>query len=490
MRPRTILLLLAALLQAGPALARPARGRTRKVTIRDGDTVGHIAYRNGCTIEQLMAANKETLKAPDKIKPGQELRLPRCGGKKSKASGSRPRYHLVQSGESIWNIGARYGCTLKEMMDSNHRRLKDPRLIQIDQKLRVPRCGPVGKEVSKKGGTRGGATALIAGQCSWGPDDFEVRILRRKMLAAGFKAPRKFRAMVVQTRLSRDQKRVTGHRLLSYGRLAWEHWGWNPASTVKLYSAIGALEQVRRQGFGVGARVTFHYKKGDKTFLLKELFEEAVHLSKNIPHNRLVQLAGFDFLNGQGGTLQRAGLDHTYVMRAYAAQQWRAEGHSRWLRDSPPITLREGRKRKKLRARKGKGRYPCGGAACTSLSDLAKTMCRMMLHEQLPRHRRLRLGGSGQGPHLRLLRQAMDRKRKGRTDRVWDAFQRAFPPEKGYALFRKAGFSRDWLSENIYIYNPKQRRRWIVTMAGYPGRGSLTSAAKIIAELIRSGKLQ
>ncbi len=117
-------------------------------------------------------------------------------------------------------------------------------------------------------------------------------------------------------------------------------------------------------------------------------------------------------------------------------------------------------------------------------------MCRMMLHEQLPRHRRLRLGGSGQGPHLRLLRQAMDRKRKGRTDRVWDAFQRAFPPEKGYALFRKAGFSRDWLSENIYIYNPKQRRRWIVTMAGYPGRGSLTSAAKIIAELIRSGKLQ
>ncbi len=311
------------------------------------------------------------------------------------------------------------------------------------------------------------------------------------MRRAGFKPPKKFRAMVVRTRLNRSQRWIVDHRVFTYGKHAWAHEGWNPASTVKLFSAIGALEQLRRNGFGVRTRVTFHYKGGDRTFPLSELFEDAVHLSKNIPHNRLVQLAGFDFINGPKGTFQRAGLDHTYIMRAYAVEEWTAEGHSRRLRHSPAITLREGRKRRRLPARKGKGRYPCNGAACTSLSDLAKTMCRMMLHEQLPARRRFRVGGGAtQSPHLRLLRQAMDAKRKGRTDRVWDAFERAFPATEGYKLFRKAGFSRDWLSENIYIYNGKKRIRWIVAMAGYPGRGSLTGAAGVIARLIKEGKLE
>ena len=400
-------------------LPRPALARTSPYTVQRDETLGHIAMRHGCSVAQLMAANRETVSAPDKIWPGQVLRVPACQGKPS----------------------------------------------------------------ASKGGV------VTPTSCNWSSANFETRSLRKKMHAAGFKPPRRFRAMVVETRLSRDQRRVRSHRLLSYGRLAWEHMSWNPASTVKIFSAIGALEQLRRHGFGVGTRVTFHYKKGDRTFPLSQLFEEAVHLSKNIPHNRLVQLAGFDFINGPGGTFKRAGLDFTYIMRAYALEEWTAQGQSRWLRDSPAITLREGRRVKRLPARKGKGRYPCHGAACTSLSDLAKTMCRMMLHEQLPRRARFRLGGTTQSPHLRLLRQDMDAKRKGRTDRVWDAFEKAFPPDQGYKLFRKAGFAREWLSENIYIYNAKQMTRWIVTMAGYPGRKSLTSAAKIIARLIKGGKL-
>ena len=399
----------------------PSSALAREHIIQPQETLGHIAIRYGCPVGSILAANRETLSAADKIWPGQVLRIPRCKGKAS--------------------------------------------------------------------GKKQGAAAATA--CDWGATNFEAKTLRKKMRAAGFKAPEKFRAMVMETRLSRNKKHIRSHRLLSYGKLAWAHQGWNPASTVKLFSAIGALEQLRRHGFGVGTTVTFHYKSGDRTFPLTQLFEEAVHLSKNIPHNRLVQLAGFDDLNGPGGTLQRAGLDHTYIMRAYAVKEWTAQGQDRRLRHSPAITLREGRRTKRLPARKGKGRYPCMGAACTSLSDLAKTMCRMMLHEQLPAKRRFRLGrpGAGQSPHLRLLRQAMDAKREGRTDRVWDAFERAFPPAQGYKLFRKAGFSRDWLSENIYIYHPGQHTRWIVAMAGYPGRGSLTSAAKVIAGLIKGGKL-
>ena len=399
----------------------------------------------------------------------------------STLAGARPSTYIIQQDETLGHIAIRHGCSVKELMAANRETLKAPEKIWPGQQLRIPTCA--GKPSSRRGG------AATATSCNWSPDDFQTKTLRKKMLAAGFKPPKRFRAMVVETHLSRDQRRVRRHRILSFGRLAWEHMGWNPASTVKIYSAIGALEQLRRHGFGVSTRVTFHYKKGDLTFPLEQLFEQAVHQSKNIPHNRLTQLAGFDFLNGPGGTFRRAGLDHTFIMRAYALDEWKAQGQSRWLRDSPAITLKEGRRKKRLPARRGKGRHPCQGAACTSLSDLAKTMCRMMLHEQLPKRRRLRLGGASQSPHLRLLRQSMDAKRKGRTDRVWDAFEEAFPPDQGYKLFRKAGFAREWLSENIYIYNPKQSTRWIVTMAGYPGRGSLTGAAKIIARLIKGGDL-
>ena len=115
---------------------------------------------------------------------------------------------------------------------------------------------------------------------------------------------------------------------------------------------------------------------------------------------------------------------------------------------------------------------------------------------QLPPARRLGFGRKGalneQGPHLQFIRQRLNRKRKGRKDPIWDIFERRFIPKgsQGAAgqgkpqLFRKNGFARQWASENIYVYLPGRRERWIVTLAGYPGRYSLTKAAEVIANLI------
>jgi LysM repeat protein len=464
----------------------------RQHEVYPGETITGIAARYGCTVDQLLWANQDTVRAPDRIKPGQLLLIPdSCKGKPSASvpdtAPAKPtmkpepitgKAHVVQTGESIWTIAARYGCTQQEIMEANRSRIQDPRLIQIDQKIRIPKC----TGVRRTGGR-------VVNDCSWVPDDIEVGKLKELMRARGFRPPPKFRALLIKTVLSKDQRRIQGHRLVSWSTLATSSNGWNPASTVKLYSAISALEMVRRNGFNVNTRVTFHYPRGKRTFKLKDLFEDAVHWSKNLPHNRLVQLAGFDFLNGPGGTLQRAGLNHTYVMRAYAETEWTDEGHSRWLRHSPRITLRQGRRDRTIAPREGEGRYPCMGAACTTLSDLAKTLCRMMLHEQLPTYKRLRLGGDAQSPHLKLLRQSMDRKRQGRQDAVWDIIQRHFPQSRGYELFRKAGFAREWLSDNIYIYNPGSRRRWIITLAGYPGRGALTRAADVVSKIILADDL-
>ena len=392
------------------------------------------------------------------------------------------RVHRIRSGESIWSVASRHGCSQEQLMQANRARIKDPRMIQIGEPITIPRCSGRrrGKQKRQKG---------LAFNCGWTPDHVQVGKLKKLMKARGFKPPPRFRALVVETTLNKSGSRIRHHRLWSWGKRATTHRGWNPASTVKLYSAISALEQVRWRGLGVNTVVTFHYRGGDRSFPLKQLFEEALNKSWNVPHNRLVQLAGFEYLNGPGGTLQRAGLEHTYIMAAYAQRRWKAEGHSPSLRHSPRITLRQGRRKRVIPARRGRSRYPCMGSACTSLSDLAKTMCRMMLHEQLPAGRRLRLGDDGQSPHLKMLRQAMDGSHQRRQNAIWKTVSRHFPARAGFVLFHKPGFSRGWMSENIYIYNSGSRRRWIITLAGYPGRGCLTGAARVISKILRAEAL-
>jgi LysM repeat protein len=411
-----------------------------------------------------------------------------------------PLVHTVKKGEAIYLIAKKHGCSVDEIFEANRDKLSSPTKIFPNQVLTIPanctgkKTGAAKKARRKEERERPGRCR----NCRWSAKDIDSRKLKRKMKERGFKAPPGFRALIVKTTLTKDRKGILKHELFDYGGDSTDPSGWNPASTIKLFSGVSALERLRGLGFGPKAKVTFHYKGGDKTFGVEDLYEKAVHLSKNIEHNRLVQLAGFDRLNGPKGTLKRAGLDFSYVMRAYEQSAWVAEGQSKSLASAPKITLRQGKKKKVLKAHKSTRKYPCHSAACTSLSDLAKMMCTLMLHEQLPADKRLNLGGSrGQGEHLLFVRRKLNRKRQGKKDAVWDVLEKHFIPREqrknptrgGYQLFRKAGFSEEWLSENMYIYLPHGRTRWIVSLAGHDGRGCLTQAADIIAELIKQGEL-
>ena len=399
------------------------------------------------------------------------------------------RVHKVRRGESLWRIAKKYGCEIDEVVAANPKKIADAKKIFPGQKLSIPACS------GRKSGRRAGRTH----NCNWKTKDVNSRKLKALMKAEGFDPPKKFRALVVKTTLSKNRKKIAKQRAFDYGGHSDSYGGWNPASTVKLFSAVSALERVRALGFGPGTKVTFHYKGGDKSFKLEELYEDAAHWSKNIPHNRLVQLAGFDLLNGASGTLRRAGLEKTCVMRAYAGKDWEAEGHNRSLRAAPAITLRSGKKKVKIPASKGREKCPCSSAACTSVGDLARFMCRLMLHEQLPVSERLRFGsGKSQNKHLQFIRRKLNRKRKGKRDVVWKTLEKHFIPKKyrqggkekgGPQLFRKSGYSYEWRSDNFYVYMPPGRVRWIVAMAGYPGKECLNEAADVIARLIKDGKL-
>jgi nucleoid-associated protein YgaU len=46
-------------------------------TVQKGDTLGEIGQRHGVPWRQIFEANRDTVKDPDKIFPGQKLRIPR-----------------------------------------------------------------------------------------------------------------------------------------------------------------------------------------------------------------------------------------------------------------------------------------------------------------------------------------------------------------------------------------------------------------------------
>ena len=325
-----------------------------------------------------------------------------------------------------------------------------------------------------------------ASQCRWSDGNINTGVLRRRMKARGFKPPSRFRALVVKTTLNSDKTKVLRHRLWDYKGQSSRWTGWDPASTIKIYSAVSAYERLKKLGFSPNAKATFHYPAGNQTFRMPDLLEDTLHWSKNLSHNRLVQLAGFNNLNGRRGTLRRAQLEHAYIVLSYAGKEWKAEGHKRSLRYAPAITLTEGAKKYTIRESTSRRKVPCNWAACTSLSDLAKMMCLMMLHEQLPKYRRLRFG-PGQGPYLKAIRRSMDRVRKGRRHHIVNIMRQRFPRPK-YKLFWKGGFTRGWLSINMYLYTPG-RTRWIISMVGRTGELALNEATATIADIIANGEL-
>lgn len=345
--------------------------------------------------------------------------------------------------------------------------------------------GAVSKQGKKKGkpATPTGGSAALS--CNWSKSD--TTRLAHLMRAQGFQPPSGFRAVVTVVDLAKNT--ITAIQSFDWDGRGSRTDGWNPASTVKIFSAVGAIETVRAHGFLGDTSVTFQGPRSNKTFKLSELIRASIIRSDNIAHDRLTLLAGFDALHGRRGPLARAGLSHSAVMRAYQGADWEAEGWDRSLRNSPAISLAEGRTHRGIAPRQGTVSTGCQGAACTSLAELSKFMCAIVLNDYLTTDKRVFSGGTTKtNYHLQILREALRTKRKS-PDALWDALSAAFPPKGGtHRLFKKGGFSEDWVSDN-YVIEATAHRRYLLAMAAYGGRHALDGAAPVIARILREHQL-
>lgn len=114
-------------------------------TVQAGDTLWKIARKYNCSITEIMAANSDRIKNPNRIHAGWQLKIPQSG---APVSGSTPDavlsenkksgIYIVRQGDTLWKIAKKYGCSVSEIISLNRELIRNPALIYSGWELKVP----------------------------------------------------------------------------------------------------------------------------------------------------------------------------------------------------------------------------------------------------------------------------------------------------------------------------------------------------------------
>ncbi len=112
-------------------------------TVVAGDTLYGIAlrfYGDGFDWSRIFEANRDLIKNPDLIYPGQQFRIPR-GARKTPSVATT---HEVQEGETLAGLAERYLGSRErwpEIYAANADRIRDPSKLEAGTELRIPEAG-------------------------------------------------------------------------------------------------------------------------------------------------------------------------------------------------------------------------------------------------------------------------------------------------------------------------------------------------------------
>mgnify|MGYP002673144238 CR=1 FL=1 len=114
-------------------------------TVQAGDTLWAIARKYNCSITEIVAANSDRIKNPNRIHAGWQLKIPKS---RAPVSGSTPDavlpenrksgIYIVRQGDTLWKIAREYGCSVSEIISLNRELIRDPALIYSGWELKVP----------------------------------------------------------------------------------------------------------------------------------------------------------------------------------------------------------------------------------------------------------------------------------------------------------------------------------------------------------------
>ena len=114
-------------------------------TVQAGDTLWAIARKYGCSIAEIVTANSDRIKNPNRIHAGWQLKIPKSGAPitggtpdtvlpENKKSG----IYIVRQGDTLWKIARKYNCSVAEIVSLNRELIRNPALIYSGWELKVP----------------------------------------------------------------------------------------------------------------------------------------------------------------------------------------------------------------------------------------------------------------------------------------------------------------------------------------------------------------
>lgn len=124
------------LIYAGQRIHLPgdAPSNASTYTVRAGDTLSGIAQRNGVSLPALLDANPQFRASPDRIYPGQSVRIPGGGDGAPNATGGS---YTVRSGDTLSGIAQRHDVSLPALLAANAG-ISNPNLIHPGQRIQIP----------------------------------------------------------------------------------------------------------------------------------------------------------------------------------------------------------------------------------------------------------------------------------------------------------------------------------------------------------------
>ncbi|MCP4604549.1 MAG: hypothetical protein GY847_29175 [Proteobacteria bacterium] len=305
-------------------------------------------------------------------------------------------------------------------------------------------------------------------------------VLPKLLKTRGYELSPHFKAFVME--IVHNKNGSFSYYPMDYLGTSDDREDWWPASTVKLFAAIAALEKNRAMGFSPRAEVTFNYEEKPLTRQLDFIIKRAIVHSRNPEFDQLVEFVNCDRLN-RYFLNPRKGILNTVMLRAYYRRVKYPESGKGSNRHSPEIIIKQGRRSKILPEHMSTAKYDCPeNGNCTTPRDLAEAMRRLMMHETLPKNERFKLGQK----ELELLRWALnqDHKKGG----VWRGIKTAYEG-RPIKLYHKPGYAWGWFSDNVFLHLEDTDERWIVVMANRSGRKSCDEAAAHLGRLMASGDL-
>jgi hypothetical protein len=236
-----------------------------------------------------------------------------------------------------------------------------------------------------------------------------------------------------------------------------------PASTIKLYPAIAALELINERGFATeSATVTFERGRPDGKWTLDcsrtmtEMLSEVFRRSSNEDYTLLLRMVGIDGINTRFLTPER-GFPHSALMRGYVL----ARPHVYKKEEPQRITLRDATGRNEVIEHTWSGHsyaqdrgvavFDVKTGNLTSPRELGECLKRVLFHEELPEAERYRLTPE-QLEYLRKGRDGffgLETKGKDSGPIAWESgVEKVFPKAR---FFHKCGTIGSYALEVAYV---------------------------------------